>query len=106
MKILQAPDGLKRKALKIADDLGDVVIDCESCFGACDLAVGEAKALGCDGIVHYGHSKRVETDIPVEYDEIREEYAPSNVLGKNIEKKKEKRIGLVNILSQHIARVI
>jgi len=46
-KLLQIPDGLKRKALKIADELGDVLIDCESCYGACDLAINEAKVLEC-----------------------------------------------------------
>jgi 2-(3-amino-3-carboxypropyl)histidine synthase len=98
MKILQVPDGLKRKVLKIADDLGDVAIDCESCFGACDLAVNEARALGCDKIIHYGHSKLIETDIPVEYVEIREKYDPTKVLEKESEKIKEKRIGLVSTL--------
>jgi 2-(3-amino-3-carboxypropyl)histidine synthase len=98
MKILQVPDGLKRKVLKIADDLGDVAIDCESCFGACDLAVNEAKALGCDKIIHYGHSKLIETDIPVEYVEIREKYDPTKVLEKESEKIKEKSIGLISTL--------
>jgi 2-(3-amino-3-carboxypropyl)histidine synthase len=93
-KLLQVPDGLKRKALKIADDLGDVMIDCESCYGACDLAINEAKALGCDKIIHFGHSKLIETDIPVEYKEIREKIEIS--LDKIIIK--EKRIGLVSTL--------
>lgn len=98
MKILQVPDGLKRKALKIADELGDVLIDCESCFGACDLAVQEAKTLGCDKIVHYGHSKIIETDIPVEYVEMRQEYNPVPVLEKEKDKIREERIGMVSTL--------
>jgi len=96
MKLLQIPDGLKRKALKIADELGDVLIDCESCYGACDLAINEAKALGCDKIIHFGHSKLIETDIPVEYKEIRENIDLTPLLKKiNI---KERRIGLVSTL--------
>jgi 2-(3-amino-3-carboxypropyl)histidine synthase len=98
MKILQVPDGLKRKVLKIADDMGDVLIDCESCFGACDLPIQEAKALGCDRIVHYGHSKMIDAGIPVDYFEIREDYDPTKVLGKEFTKIKEKRIGLVSTL--------
>jgi 2-(3-amino-3-carboxypropyl)histidine synthase len=98
MKILQVPDGLKWKALKIADELGDVLIDCESCFGACDLAIQEAKALGCDKIVHYGHSKFVETDIPVEYVELKQDYDPTKVLSKESGKIKEKKIGLISTL--------
>lgn len=98
MKILQVPNGLKRKALKIADELGDVLIDCESCFGACDLAVQEAKVLGCDKIVHYGHSKILEADIPVEYIELREDYNPIPILKKGLNKIKEEKIGLISIL--------
>lgn len=96
MKILQIPEGMKRKALKIADGLGDILIDCESCFGACDLAIQEAKVLGCDKIVHYGHSKIIDTDIPVEYVELRQDYDPLPVLKKY--SIKEKKIGLVSTL--------
>jgi len=95
-KLLQVPDGLKRKALKLADEAGDVIIDCESCYGACDLAVNEAKALGCDGIIHYGHSKFIETDLPVEYNEVKEKTDISPFL-KKIDVK-EKKIGLVSSL--------
>jgi len=92
-KLLQIPDGLKRKVLKIADDLGDVLIDCESCYGACDIAINEAKTLGCNGIIHLGHSKFVETDLPIEYRELRESFDIKPFLKKlNI---KEKRIGLL-----------
>lgn len=92
--LLQIPEGLKRKALKIADDLGDVIIDCESCYGACDLAINEAKVLGCDKIIHFGHSKLIETDIPVEYKEMRERIKiPLEKI-----RIKEKRIGLVSAL--------
>jgi len=86
MKILQIPDGLKRKVLKIADELGDVLIDCESCFGACDLAIQEAKNLSCEKIIHYGHSKILETEVPVEYVELREDYNPIPVLEKKLNK--------------------
>jgi len=98
MKILQVPDGLKRKALKIADELGDVLIDCESCFGACDLAIQEAKILGCDKIVHYGHSKLIEMDVPVEYIESREDYDPTKILRNEFKKIKEEKIGLISTL--------
>ena len=97
-KLLQVPDGLKRKALKIADEIGDVLIDCENCFGACDLAIQEAKALGCEKIIHYGHSKILETDIPVEYKELREDYDPIPVLEKEFDKIKEEKIGLISTL--------
>lgn len=95
-KLLQIPDGLKRRALKIADEIEDVIIDCESCYGACDLAINEAKALGCDKIIHFGHSKLIETDILVEYKEIREKFDIKPLL-KKIDLK-ENRIGLISTL--------
>jgi len=98
MKILQVPDGLKRKTLEIADELGDVLIDCESCFGACDLAIQKAKVLGCDKIIHYGHSKLIDSDIPVEYVELRQDYDPVPVLEKDLDKIKEEKIGLISTL--------
>ncbi|MBU3896639.1 MAG: diphthamide biosynthesis enzyme Dph2 [Nanoarchaeota archaeon] len=94
MKFLQIPDGLKTKALEIADELGDVVISCESCYGSCDIREDEAKLLGCDEIVHYGHSKMIDSDIKVEYVEKRESYDPTEALGKlNI---KFNKIGLIS----------
>jgi 2-(3-amino-3-carboxypropyl)histidine synthase len=98
MKILQIPEGLKTKAIEIADELGDVLIDCESCYGACDLAIQEAKVLGCDGIIQYGHSKLIDSEIPVEYREMREDYDPVPVLEKDLEKIKGEKIGLVSTI--------
>jgi 2-(3-amino-3-carboxypropyl)histidine synthase len=93
--LLQVPEGMKRKVLEIADKLGDVYIDGEARFGACDLAISEAKALGVDKIVHFGHRKFMNTDFPVEYVEVREEYDPTKVLKKDIGKLKGfKRIHL------------
>ena len=97
-KLVQIPDGLKRKALEIADEIGDAFIDCESCYGGCDLATQRAKALGCEKIVHYGHSKFIESDMPVEYVEIREDYNPRQVLEKDFNKLDGNKIGLVSSL--------
>lgn len=98
MRLLQLPDGLKRKALEIADEIEDVLINCESCFGGCDLAIEEAKLLGCKKIIHYGHSKFIESEIPVEYVEMREDYNPIPVLRKYIKMIKENKIGLFSTL--------
>lgn len=63
--LLQVPEGLKKKAIKIAEELkskGDeVIIWGERCYGACDV-----KVLPGYTTIHYGHSKMI--DIPnVEY---------------------------------------
>ena len=74
---MQVPEGLKSKALSIARELekagNEVLISCEPCYGACDLRDSEAKRLGCEKIIHYGHSKFVDSEIPVEYVEIKSE---------------------------------
>lgn len=45
-----------------------VVVGCDPTFGACDLRDKEAKALGCDLLLHVGHSDfGVEACLPVRY---------------------------------------
>ncbi|MBU3904869.1 MAG: diphthamide biosynthesis enzyme Dph2 [Nanoarchaeota archaeon] len=95
MKLLQVPDGFKTKVLELAGE-EDVIISCESCFGACDIKVDEAKRLGCNKIIHYGHSKMVDSDIEVEYREMKEDYDPTEVLNTN--EIKFNKIGLVSAI--------
>lgn len=103
MKILlQVPEGLKSKALPIAQELekdgNEVLISCEPCYGACDLRDVEAKRLGCEKIIHYGHGRFVESEIPVEYAELKSDGKIS--IPENEIKKLEqfKKIGLVSTL--------
>lgn len=98
--LLQVPEGLKTKITEIADKIeGDVFISGEPCYGACDLRLDEAKKLKCDKIIHYGHTKFLESEIPVEYVEIREKIDPTNILENNLSMLKDfKRIGLVSSL--------
>ena len=98
MKLLQIPEGLRTKALDIADEIDDVLIYGETCYGSCDLPIHVAKALNCDKIIHYGHSKFMDSEIPVEYKEIREDYDPVPVLENEIGKIKQDKIGLVSAL--------
>ncbi len=101
MKLLQIPEGLRTRALKIADESDDVLIYGETCYGACDLAIHAAKAVGCEKIIHYGHSKFIDSEVPVEYREIREKYDPVPVLKKDIGKIKEK----VDAFSKEIEQI-
>ncbi|MFA5125495.1 MAG: diphthamide biosynthesis enzyme Dph2 [archaeon] len=61
---LQVPEGLKTKAENIIEELEgkgfEVVTSMDPCFGACDTKQGEAKRMGCDAILHLGHTKFVE----------------------------------------------
>ena len=64
---LQLPDGLKQCAEEIANALGvESVTLAGSCFGACDLRDKEAKELGCDLLLHFGHADfGLKTELPV-----------------------------------------
>jgi 2-(3-amino-3-carboxypropyl)histidine synthase len=70
MKILlQFPEGLKRFGLNLAkkyeSEGHEVFLSASPCYGACDIALDEARWLEVDKIVHVGHNKFVKTDLPV-----------------------------------------
>jgi 2-(3-amino-3-carboxypropyl)histidine synthase len=69
--ILQFPEGLKQEALKHAKVLEsqghEVFISASPMFGACDLSIAEAKEIGAEKIVHFGHNEFKHVDFNVEY---------------------------------------
>jgi len=69
--LLQFPEGLKTKALEEASKYEkeghEVFISASPCWGACDLAIDEAKKIGADKLIHYGHAQFHKADFPVEY---------------------------------------
>jgi 2-(3-amino-3-carboxypropyl)histidine synthase len=72
MKILlQFPEGLKERALSHARKLeaegNEVFISSSPTYGACDLAIDEAKAIGAEKLVHFGHAEFSKVDFNVEY---------------------------------------
>ena len=74
--LLQLPEGLKPEAPKIAKSVEragvTVIISADPCYGACDIAVNEAEALGVDLIVHFGHARMVKHErVPTVYVEAR-----------------------------------
>jgi 2-(3-amino-3-carboxypropyl)histidine synthase len=75
--LLQFPEGLKQKALGFAKayeaEGHEVFLSASACYGACDLALDEARWLKADKIVHFGHNRFIKGDlpIPVEYMEYR-----------------------------------
>lgn len=98
---VQFPEGLKLKIQEITEALEREGFECVLClertFGACDIRVEEAKRLGCDTILHIGHTNfGIETDIPVVYWEYFLDVDPVPVLEKEFEKLRSyERIGLV-----------
>jgi len=98
-KLLQVSFGLRRRLIELADKHEATYIDGENRYGACDLPILEAKALGVDKVIHVGHSKFMNSDLPVEYVELREDYDPVPVLEKNLDKLKSfKNIGLLSTI--------
>ncbi len=103
--LLQIPEGLKTKVLELAKEIekktgADVLISCDPCFGACDLRDSEAEKLGCDLLLHIGHSDLgLKTKTPVMYEEYRMDFDAVGLLEKNMEKLKPyKSISLLSTI--------
>jgi 2-(3-amino-3-carboxypropyl)histidine synthase len=66
--ILQFPEGLKRQALSHAARLGaaghEVFLSASACYGACDLALDEARAIKAQKLVHFGHAEFMKVRVP------------------------------------------
>ena len=70
--LLQLPEGLKAEAPHLASIIEEAgalpIVSTDPCYGACDLAISEAKILGADLIVHYGHTATTkQPDVPTVY---------------------------------------
>jgi 2-(3-amino-3-carboxypropyl)histidine synthase len=75
MKILlQFPEGLKRAGFELAKKYEaeghEVFLSASPCYGACDIALDEARWLEVEKIVHVGHNKFVKNDLPVQVEYI------------------------------------
>ncbi len=68
--LLQFPEGLKKEAVKYAEKYESqghqVFLSGSSCYGACDLALDEAKAIHADKIIHFGHAPFLRGKLPME----------------------------------------
>ena len=105
--LLQLPEGLKPQApflAKIIEETGSLaVVSSDPCYGACDLAVSEAKLLGADLIIHYGHTSMLRnSDTPTIYFEAPIKIEIKNVLTKALSLLEDcYKIGLITTV-QHI----
>ncbi len=103
--LLQFPEGLKQKALAHAKVLeregNEVFISASPTFGACDLALDEAKRIGAEKLVHFGHAEFHHVDFNVEYISYEID-APLDLLPQSLSHiNGYKRIGLVTTI-QHV----
>jgi len=105
--LIQLPDGLKPYGLRLASAVesagATAIISGDPCYGACDIAISEAKELDVDLIVHYGHTKMLEhVDVPIIYFKAHVRIPIEEVIKKAIKMLKPwKRIGLATTV-QHI----
>ncbi len=103
--LLQFPEGLKEKALEYSRKLeaegNEVFVSASPTYGACDLAIDEAKAIKAEKLVHYGHAEFHHVDFNVEYVFYTVD-APMDILERSLEQLKPFRtIGLVTTV-QHV----
>ncbi len=101
---IQIPRGLIKIAHELSNDLRSYgitsFISAEPCFGACDIRDYEAKKLGCDILVHFGHSDMgLNTIVPIIYIEYDMRQDVLSILNDNIKKISEfDKIGIVTTL--------
>jgi len=87
--MLQVPEGLKMQVQGFASFLEEggieVLISADPCYGACDIKDYEAKRLGCNLLLHVGHSDfGLSTQLPVIYEEYRIDFDPVPLLRRNL----------------------
>jgi 2-(3-amino-3-carboxypropyl)histidine synthase len=104
---LQLPEGLKPEAPRLAavvEEAGALpIVSSDPCYGACDLAVSEAKILGADLIIHYGHTlMSLRSDVPTVYVDARAKISIKEAVTKALPLLESwSKIGLVTTV-QHV----
>ncbi len=97
--LVQLPEGIKQNAFEIKELIEkmkiEVVFSGETCWGACALAIDEAKKSKCDTIIHFGHSEFFkQTKINVIYVEVIDQLNLEPILQKSLPTlKKYKTVG-------------
>lgn len=107
--LIQLPEGLKPQGPRLAEVIektgATAIISADPCYGACDLAVEEAKSLNADLLVHFGHSQMPPANkrepIPIIYIHAKAKLSLKTALEKALLLIKPwKRIGVVTTI-QH-----
>ncbi|AFK22601.1 diphthamide biosynthesis enzyme Dph2 [Pyrococcus sp. ST04] len=109
--LIQSPEGLRKEAEELAEFLEEngieVILYGEINYGACDPADHEAKVLGCDALIHLGHSyMKLSLEVPTIFVPAFAKVNVVEALEKNIEeiKKLGKKI-IVTTTAQHIHQI-
>lgn len=109
--LLQLPDGMRPFAVQMVSAINkatgaSVFLSGDSCYGACDIAIDQARALDVDLIVHYGHTQYVgDLDVPVLYIHASIDVDVDRLVEASLpELKGYKKIGLATTV-QHIHQI-
>lgn len=104
--LIQFPEGLKRYALSETKELEkeghEVVLFAEPCYGACDVRIDEARRLGCEKIIHIGHTEFLKTDFPVEYRKYKIDFDSIPILEKEYHKLSKFKSLCIITTAQHV----
>ncbi len=69
--LIELPEGLKHKYLHILHSLKDTkkefVLSIDTTFGACDIYETDLKKANCEAIIHFGHTKFINTKEKIIY---------------------------------------
>lgn len=106
---LQFPEGLKTRAKEIAEKIENktnakTLVFIDPIFGACMLADGTAKKLGCDLLVHFGHSRFYQETMPTVFVPVFYEIPQKQIeqtatkIAAELQKQKIKKIGLAGTI--------
>ena len=86
--LVQLPEGIKQNAFgiqKLIEELGiEVIFSGETCWGGCSISVNEAKDVGADLIIHFGHAEFIKSDFPIIYMVVRDELDLKPILKKSL----------------------
>jgi 2-(3-amino-3-carboxypropyl)histidine synthase len=105
--LLQLPEGLKKVAPRLAaivEGAGAIpVVSGDPCYGACDLAIYEAKLLGANLIIHYGHTPMTKNlDVSTVYFEVKSKISVNEAVTEALPHIESwNKIGLVTTI-QHV----
>ncbi|MDP7116079.1 MAG: diphthamide biosynthesis enzyme Dph2 [Candidatus Woesearchaeota archaeon] len=108
--LLQFPEGIKQDALGISKTIEakahvDCIVSGETCWGGCDIDSAEARQVGADLIVHFGHAPFFKVNFPVFYVDVEDKVKLLPLAKKSLSHLKDKKsIGLVSAI-QHVGKL-
>lgn len=102
--LIQVPEGLKHYLDWMLTELNTqcpgitFIVNMDPCYGACDLADDKAKILGCDLLVHFGHSQIYVPSLKTIFVPVKTKLNVDQIITeitKKLQKEKITHIGLV-----------